>query len=76
MTTTWGGWFRPTKKTPWVKQAEASTYDDCWAALFDATVNLKGGDLLVSQQDPNRGGVGNLTPRPIRSHPAIGRRKF
>jgi hypothetical protein len=63
--TVWSGWFRPTRRTPWVRLAEASTYDDAWAALLDATSAVKGGDLLVCRQDPNKGGVGNLTPRRV-----------
>ena len=70
--TEWGGWFRPTAKTPWIKLAEGPTYDDCWAALIDATSAVKGGDLLVCRHDPNKNRSG-LTPRPIGRQPACSR---
>jgi hypothetical protein len=66
----WFGWFRPTARTPWIKLAEGPTYHDCWAALLDATSAVRGGDLLVCRHDPNKGGVGNLTPRSIERKPA------
>ena len=69
--TEWGGWFRPTKKSPSVRLAEASTYDDAWAALLDATATVRGGDLLVCRDNPNEGGAAGLTPRAVKRQPAI-----
>jgi hypothetical protein len=71
--TEWGGWFRPTKKTPWVRLAEGPTYDAAWAALLDATATVRGGDLLVTRLDPNKGGAAGLTPRTITRTPACTR---
>jgi hypothetical protein len=53
--TAWIGWYRQSKRQRWTKLAEADDYGDALSQLLDAAANLpaKGGELLVSQTDPN-----------------------
>jgi hypothetical protein len=54
-TTTWAGWFRPSRKAPWERLAEAASYGACLDALHEAT-HQDNGEVLIAPVglDPNR----------------------
>ncbi len=52
---TWRGFFRPHKRVAWEQLVEAPDYSDAWGLLLAATADRRGpgGELLVSQTNPN-----------------------
>jgi hypothetical protein len=54
----WYGFFRQSKAHRWLKLAEADDYGAALNALLNATkTQPKGGELLVTQTDPNNDGT-------------------
>jgi hypothetical protein len=48
----WRGWYRPSKRDLWQCLCEHEDYDACWGLLL--SLAPRGGELLVTKQDPNR----------------------
>jgi hypothetical protein len=46
------GWFRASKRSPWIELAADSSYDGAWQSLLDAIPRgSRGGDSVVLQAD-------------------------
>lgn len=55
-------YYRPDKRAPWTKLAEAATWDEAWALLLARLPPGKGGESLVLPrgQDPNASSCGRV----------------
>jgi hypothetical protein len=68
----YGGWYRSSKRSGWIRLATGPTFDETWAALLAETRMLQAGELLVTKGDANKG-TGFLKPRSIERQPACRR---
>jgi hypothetical protein len=50
----WQGWHRASKRDPWQQLCQHVDYDACWGLLL--SLAPRGGELLVTKDDPNRTG--------------------
>lgn len=56
-TTTYAGWYRPSRAAPWTKLATADNYDDCWGKLLDRLPLGRGGESTVIRDGALPSGV-------------------
>ncbi|HEY7157001.1 MAG TPA: hypothetical protein VH575_23735 [Gemmataceae bacterium] len=66
--TSWIGWYRPRKQHPWERLTEGDDYGQVLNDLLDVVADRpRGGEMLVSQVDPNVGAATSVS-RPRRCY--------